>query len=72
MLYVSDRTLYSIRSDILRQWSVLRTGVMWWCFGVLVTAWARAFRTAWRRFMWVQAFSFENTRRAKSGTCRIK
>jgi len=42
-LHVSDMTLYSIRSDILSQWSFLRTGVMWWCFGVLVTARARAF-----------------------------
>jgi len=38
VLYVSDMTLYSICSGILSQWSVLRTGVMWWCFGVLVTA----------------------------------
>ena len=28
MLYVSDKTLYSIRSGILSQWSFLRTGVM--------------------------------------------
>ena len=33
MLYVSDMTLYSMRSGILSQWSFLRTGVMWWCFG---------------------------------------
>jgi len=38
MLYVSDITLYSIRSGILSQWSFLRTGVLWWCLGVLVTA----------------------------------
>src|SRR6218665_958487 len=42
VLYVNDMTLYSIRSGILCQWSFLRTGVMWWCFGVLVTARARA------------------------------
>jgi len=54
MLYVSDMTLYSIRSGILSQWSFLRTGVMWWCFGVLVTARARAFWIAWRRFIWVR------------------
>ena len=40
--YVSDITLYSIRSSILSQWSGLRTGVMRWCFGVLVRARARA------------------------------
>ena len=34
MLYVSDITLYSIRAGVLSQCSVLRTGVMWWCFGV--------------------------------------
>ena len=33
MLYVSDMTLYSIRSGILSQLKLLRTGVMWWCFG---------------------------------------
>jgi len=38
VLYVSDITLYSIRSGISSQWSFLRTGVMWWCFGVLVSA----------------------------------
>jgi len=43
VLYVSDITLYSIRSGILSQCSVLRTGVKWWCLGVLVTASARAF-----------------------------
>ena len=32
MLYVSDMTLYSIRSGILSQLIFLRTGVMWWCF----------------------------------------
>ena len=32
MLYVSDMTLYSIRSGILSKWSVLRTGVMFWGF----------------------------------------
>ena len=37
MFYVSDMTLYSIRSGIFSQWSFLRTGVMWWCFVVLVT-----------------------------------
>jgi len=31
VLYVSDITLYFIRSGILSQCSVLRTGVMWWC-----------------------------------------
>ena len=36
MLYVSDMTLYSIRSGILSQWSFLRTGVMWW---TLVVFW---------------------------------
>jgi len=43
VLYVSDITLYSIPSGILSQWSVLRTGVMWLCSGVLVTARVRAF-----------------------------
>ena len=43
VLYVSDTTLYSIRSAILSQWSVLRTGVMWWCFRVLVTARTKVF-----------------------------
>jgi len=43
VLYVSDITLYSIGSGILSQCSFLRTEVMWWCFGVLVTAQARAF-----------------------------
>jgi len=41
VLYVSDIALYSIRSGILSQWSVLRTGVMGWCLGVLVTVRAR-------------------------------
>ena len=41
-LYVSDMILYSIHSGILSQWSVLRTGVLLWCLGVLVTARARA------------------------------
>jgi len=30
---VSDITLYSIRSGILSQWSVLITRVMWWRLG---------------------------------------
>jgi len=51
VLYVSDVALYSIRSGILSQWSFLRIGFMWWCFGVLVTARARAFRIAWERFI---------------------
>jgi len=51
VLYVSDMTLYSIRSGILSQWSFLRTGVMWLCFGVLATARARAFWIAWRGFI---------------------
>ena len=32
MLYVSAIILYSIRSGILSQWSVLRTGVVFWGF----------------------------------------
>jgi len=43
VLYVSDITLYFIHSGILSQLSVLRTGMMWWCFGALVTVQARAF-----------------------------
>jgi len=34
VLYVSDMTLYSIRSSILSQWSFFRTGVMYMCSGV--------------------------------------
>jgi len=52
---VSDIALYSIRSGILSQRSFLRTGAMWWCFGALVTAQARAFLIAWRRFIWVMS-----------------
>lgn len=55
MLKVSVITLYSIRSEILSQWSHLKTGMMWWWFGILVTARARAFRIAWRCFSWVMS-----------------
>jgi len=37
-MYASDIALHSIRSGILSQRSFTRTGVMWRCLGVLVTA----------------------------------
>jgi len=43
-----ERTLYLILLFIWSQWRDLRTGVMWWNLGVLVTARAAELRTSWR------------------------
>ena len=50
-----DKTLKWMRSGLFSQWSDLRTGVMWWCLGVLVTARASEFWMSWRRCIWVES-----------------
>ena len=45
VLHVRERTLYWILSSILSQWRDLSMGVVWWHYGVLVTARAAELRT---------------------------